>query len=100
MLGYYFGFWGRLLTNSPHRRVWETFGNFGREGGGSVAAGCQELAHGRDRTMEGATRRLFFGTTEVVPLQEQSSRPTQAKTGLAWAAQPDEFSRTSEFWGF
>jgi hypothetical protein len=37
MLGYYFGFWGRLLTNFPHRRVWETFGNFGREGGGSVA---------------------------------------------------------------
>ena len=61
---YYFGFWGRLLTNFPHLGVWEVSGNFGAEGGGSVAVACQKLAHGRDRTKVGAARRYFYGPTE------------------------------------
>jgi hypothetical protein len=58
------------------------FGKFWGGSGGLVVAACQFLAHGHDRTMEGASppqraktghagdpgcAPTFFGTTEVVP---------------------------------
>jgi hypothetical protein len=64
---------------------------------GSVAAACQELVCGRDRTKEGAARRYFYGPVRLraysTPASEKRARRgpryQRCAQGRLWKSGPD-----------